>query len=286
MNPIYDPNQCVYYAWAWPERVQTVSRSRGEGARLDIDINTSSAMTIALRKLGYNPYHGSECFKNPPRDFNLWIEAMECNFFNNNPVQKPPYGADEFDRLIGSYDAVLDVPACLFWEDLAKAYPDAKIILTTRDVDTWHKSAHATVFKFVQIPFFRFWHHMDLKLLGPLFRQSELVWKIFCGNNYEESVVKQAYLDHYEKVRAAIPKKRLLEFETGKTGWKELCEFLEEPVPEDEPWPKAYPTAEFQDHMDLAMAGAIRTILQWTGLGLAVGIGALLLRKNWSRLVR
>jgi hypothetical protein len=263
-----------------------VSRKDFREARVDIDINTSSAMTIALRKLGYTPYHGSECFKNPPRDFNLWIEAMECNFFNDNPDKKPPYRADEFDRLIGSYDAVLDIPACLFWEDLATAYPDAKVILTTRDVDTWHKSAKDTVFKFVQIPFFRFWHRMDSKLLGPLFRESELVWKIFCGNNYEEVVVKQAYLDHYEKVRTTIPKDRLLEFETGKSGWKELCEFLDEPVPDDEPWPKAYPTAEFQTHMDLAMGGAIRTILKWTGLGLALGIGVLLWRKNWSMLAR
>ncbi|OQD72401.1 hypothetical protein PENDEC_c021G02285 [Penicillium decumbens] len=87
----------------------------------------TNSMTVALRKLGYNPYHGSECFKNPPRDFNLWIEAMECNFFNNNPDKKPRYNTEEFDRLVGSYDAILDVPACLFWEDLAKAYPDAKI---------------------------------------------------------------------------------------------------------------------------------------------------------------
>jgi len=243
-------------------------------------------MTIALRKLGYNPYHGSECFKNPPRDFNLWIEAMQCNFFNDHPDKKPPYATEEFDRLIGSYDAVLDVPACMFWEDLATAYPDAKIILTTRDVDAWYKSANATVFKFMQLPFFRFWQHMDSKLVGPLFRNSELVWNIFCGNNYEEAVVKQAYLNHYDRIRAAIPKDRLLEFETGKDGWKELCEFLEEPVPDDESWPKAYPTAEFQRHMDLAMEGAIRTILQWTGLGLAVGVGAFLLRRNWSMLAR
>jgi len=206
---------------------------------------------------------------------------MECNFFNNNPDKKPRYNTEEFDRLVGSYDAILDVPACLFWEDLAKAYPDAKIILTTRDVDSWYESANATVFKFVQMPFFRMWQYMDSKLVGPLFRKSELVWKIFCANNYNEAVVKKAYIDHYDRIRAAIPSDRLLEFETGKDGWKKLCEFLEEPIPE-EPWPKAYPTAEFQNHMDLAMDGAIRTILQFTGLGLAVGIGAFLLQNNWS----
>lgn len=239
-------------------------------------------MTIALRKLGYNPYHGSECFKNPPHDFHLWIEAMECNFLDG---QKPRYYTDEFDRMIGSYDAILDIPACIFWEDLCRAYPDAKIILTTRDVDSWYISANATVFKFMRVPFFRFWHHMDSTVLGPLFRQSELVWKIFCNNNYEEAVVKKAYLEHYDRIRAAIPKDRLLEFEIGKSGWKELCEFLEEPVP-DTPWPNAYPTIEFQHHMDAAMADAIRTILRWMAVGLVLGIGAMYLHRNWPVTVR
>jgi hypothetical protein len=237
-------------------------------------------MAIALRKLGYNPYHGSECFKNPPHDFNLWIEAMECNFFNDDD-KKPRYQTDEFDRLIGSYDAALDIPACLFWKDLSTAYPDAKIILTTRDVDSWYKSANATVFKFMQSPFFRFWQRMDTTSLGPLFRQSELVWKIFCGNNYEEAVVKEAYLDHYERIREAIPRDRLLEFEIGHSGWKELCGFLDEAVP-DEPWPKAYPAAEFQHHMDVAMEDAVRTMLKWTSWVLIVGVGGFYLGKNWS----
>ncbi|KAF7585071.1 hypothetical protein BBP40_001066, partial [Aspergillus hancockii] len=131
-------------------------------------------LTIALRKLGYTPYHGSECFKNPPRDFNLWIEALTCNFFNPNPQETPRYGREEFDRLLGPYDACLDIPACLFWRDLIAAYPDAKVILTTRDVDSWLASANATVFKFVRAPFFRFWQDFDKSKIGPLFRESEL----------------------------------------------------------------------------------------------------------------
>lgn len=242
-------------------------------------------MTIALRKLGYNPYHGSECFKNPPRDFNLWIEAMQCNFFNDDPVKKPPYGAEEFDRLIGSYDAVLDIPACFFWKDFLTAYPDAKVILTTRDIDAWYKSANATVFNFPQNKFFRFWHHFDPNVLGPLFRQFEMGWKIFSGNNYEEAVAKKAYQAHYDEIRAAVPSEKLLEFELGRSGWKEVCDFLGEEVLE-EPWPQAYSTAEFQDHMDVAKSRAIRTIMQWTSWGLILGVGAYHVSKNWRLLAR
>lgn len=156
-------------------------------------------MLIALRRLGYNPYHGGECFKDPPRDFNLWIEAMQCNFFNNDCSKAPRYGREEFDRLMGNYDACLDIPACLFWRDLHREYPDAKVILTTRDVDSWLKSANATVFKFVQMPFFHIWQYLDKEETGPLFRMSASVWKIFCGNCYEDEACRRAYPDHCEQ---------------------------------------------------------------------------------------
>jgi hypothetical protein len=34
--------------------------------------------------------------------------------------------------------AVCDWPACAFAKELIEAYPNAKVILSTRDVDTWH----------------------------------------------------------------------------------------------------------------------------------------------------
>lgn len=232
----------------------------------------TNSMTIALRKLGLNPYHGSECFKNPPRDFNLWIEAMQCNFFN--PGDKKPYAREEFDRLLGPYDACLDVPACMFWADLHRAYPDAKIILTKRDVDSWVKSANKTVFKFVQMPFFRFWQYVDSTCIGPLYRKSDLVWRIFCNGDFREEVTKQKYLEHYEKIRNAVPKEQLLEFEIGKDGWEELCGFLGTEVP-DEPWPNAYSTAEFQEHIDIAHREALWTIARWLGMGVVGAMGTL-----------
>ena len=236
---------------------------------------TSTAMTIALRQLGFNPYHGSECFKNPPRDFNLWIEAMECNFPHTR--KQKPYGREEFDRLMGLYDACMDIPACLFWEDLHRAYPDAKVILTTRDVDSWYKSADKTVFKFMQMPFFRVWHYFDTKCVGPLYRKSELVWRIFSGNRYDEDSCRRAYLEHYERIREVVPKDQLLDFRTGTDGWQELCRFLEVPVP-NEPWPHVYPTAEFQEHIDVALKQAMGTIARWLGVGFVSVSGVVL----WS----
>jgi hypothetical protein len=38
-----------------------------------------------------------------------------------------------------SVQAVTDMPAAYFAEELIAAYPDAKVILTVRNVDDWHR---------------------------------------------------------------------------------------------------------------------------------------------------
>src|ERR1700761_1437417 len=48
-------------------------------------------------------------------------------------------------RFNPNMQAVTDVPHILFAEDLIAAYPDAKVILTTRDPEEWWKSYSSTV---------------------------------------------------------------------------------------------------------------------------------------------
>ncbi len=40
--------------------------------------------------------------------------------------------------LLGHCQAVCDVPAACFATELMEAYPDAKVILTNRDIDAWY----------------------------------------------------------------------------------------------------------------------------------------------------
>ncbi|KAI9036207.1 sulfotransferase family protein [Aspergillus affinis] len=235
----------------------------------------TSSMRIALNKLGYTPYHGSESFKNPPRDFNLWIEAMRCNFLDADKTSR--YGREEFDRLMGSYDACLDVPACLFWDDFHRAYPDAKVILTTRDADSWLDSVNVTILKFIRMRFFQLWQYVDITRSGPLFQQLKLVWEVLCDGSYDREKCRQAYLEHNQRIRDTIPASQLLEFRLGVDGWEELCQFLDLPVPR-EPWPKAYPKEAYQEHISLALHQAIRQILLSLGL-LSVLVIAILFAK-------
>lgn len=53
----------------------------------------------------------------------------------------------------------------------------------------------------------------------------------------EPARAKANYLKHNTAVRKACPKERLLEFTPGKSGWEELCAFLDKDVPPT-PFPK------------------------------------------------
>jgi hypothetical protein len=40
-----------------------------------------------------------------------------------------------------------DIPCIMFVDELLEMYPDAKVILTNRDIDSWHNSMNQTFFK-------------------------------------------------------------------------------------------------------------------------------------------
>lgn len=47
---------------------------------------------------------------------------------------------EDFDALLGNSEAITDSPGTLFARELIQAYPEAKVILNRRDVDSWHRS--------------------------------------------------------------------------------------------------------------------------------------------------
>jgi hypothetical protein len=93
-------------------------------------------MYTALNKLGYKSYQfkevGSpEAIKN--KHVLCWLEGMQAKLYRIGQ----PFSKDQFDSILGHYSAVTDAPAVCFADELISAYPDAKVVLTTRDPDKW-----------------------------------------------------------------------------------------------------------------------------------------------------
>ena len=69
-----------------------------------------------------------------PRDCEMWMDAINAKFDGQGTFEKA-----DWDKLLGHCQAVCDLPAAAFGPELIAAYPEAKVILTNREVDSWHK---------------------------------------------------------------------------------------------------------------------------------------------------
>ena len=118
------------------------------------------------------------------------------------------------------------MPCCLFVEELCEAYPEAKIILNTRDAGDWFKSMHQTLFRVFRWPSWKILRYTDPELCGAWCDHNELIWNHFCDGDYDYGgKCRRLLLQHNEHVRQIVPKERLLEYDI-KQGWKPVTMFL------------------------------------------------------------
>lgn len=103
--------------------------------------NIATALRTALQELGFDDcYHMmSASVENPP-DCLMWSDALASKYDG-----KGTFGREQWDQLLGHCQAVCDWPAVAFAKELIEAYPDAKVLVTTRDIDSWHASTMKTV---------------------------------------------------------------------------------------------------------------------------------------------
>ncbi|THC99717.1 hypothetical protein EYZ11_000767 [Aspergillus tanneri] len=98
---------------------------------------------------GITCYHMAECSLDQQNNsLVLWNRAIDAKFYGNGRK----FSGEDFNPMLWRYDAVTDIPCILFVEELMDAYPDAKIILTTRAVEPWlasmqhiHRPLHPTL---------------------------------------------------------------------------------------------------------------------------------------------
>lgn len=181
------------------------------------------------------------------------------------------YGNKFFSR-----QAVLDTPCCLFVDELTAAYPDAKVILTTRDVDKWYESMMATVFRSFEWPSWRILRYTD-RLAAQVVRLDRELWDCFCDGDKGEKA-KQAFIDHNNYVRKVVPQERLLEFHPAD-GWGPLCQFLNVPEPET-PFPMANDTGKWQAVVEAFWMGCVKRSIMKVGMGV-LGMGAVVCGASW-----
>lgn len=174
------------------------------------------SLKLALEHIGFGPcYHMSEMLSQIRSHLPLWIESAKGN--------------PQWDTIFANYQSTTDYPGCMFWRELVAKYPDAKVILSTRDAERWFESGSATVFSAPHRAMFEgnpmMAEFFQLTVFGDLeSRLGDRAKMVEYFNNWNQAVIDE------------LPADKLL-VHRSSDGWEPLCEFLGVPVPA-EPYPR------------------------------------------------
>ncbi|MCJ1360725.1 MAG: hypothetical protein MMC33_010734, partial [Icmadophila ericetorum] len=232
--------RCKFFAWVSPVRERYAT------------------LCTALRTLGYATYHGTEVFKNT-HDMHLkcWEEGLTAKYYNGKP-----YGRSEFDKLLKNYnvnicrlperEAVTDPQCALFPDELIAAYPEAKVVLTTRNPDSWIRSMETVYYSILR------WYTWNPVLIydpnnwGALHKLVLIILvHLTSGEPYNRAALRRGFIAHNEHVRSIVPQHNLLDYEVSE-GWEPLCKFLGKSGP-DGPFPCVNEGSQMVDRMKVLL---------------------------------
>jgi hypothetical protein len=187
---------------------------------------------MALEHLLDGPcYHMLEVFAHPEHA-SVWHAAIR--------------GDDvDWDSLFEGYKASVDWPAAAFWREMSEHWPDALVVLSTRDSDGWWRSANNTIFEV-----FRGINQKPGRAPDAWTAMVTDMFRVrFCEDFLDRDAAIAAYEAHNAAVRATVPGERLVEWQPGD-DWQPLCDALGVDVPEIE-FPHVNTTEEFRSNMQL-----------------------------------
>jgi hypothetical protein len=173
------------------------------------------SLKFALEHLGFGPcYHMSEVFAGARRNIPLWLDVV--------------HGKPNWNAVFDGFKSTTDYPACTYWRELATLYPNAKVVLTTRDPESWFESVSETIFS----------DKMQGALVGsPLeAMMNGVIFDAFGGRVKDRAFMTDWFTRRNQQVIDALPAERLLVF-SPKQGWAPLCSFLGVPIP-NVPFPR------------------------------------------------
>jgi len=197
------------------------------------------SLKAALEELGFGPCYHMIDFSNHFDDhIGFWNDALR-----RKRVDWHAFFAD--------YQAAVDSPTRVFYEELMQLFPNAKVILTIRDPSRWYDSVRETI-----RPPRPFYADFLATLRAPFstyYRQTvqyrpftRHMWvDMFQGKFDDKQYAMQVFEQHTEDVKRIVPAARLLIFE-AKQGWEPLCTFLGVPVPKGKPFPHLNERADMQ----------------------------------------
>lgn len=167
------------------------------------------SLKLALEQLlGGTCHHMMEVFGHPD-EIPSWDAAMRGNDV-------------DFPTLLDPYCAIVDYPGAAVWRELATAFPDAPVLLSTRATpQVWWESASSTIFPSTQ----REPDEGDDVWLAQRRMISAMFERSLGADLTDADAAMASYEAHNAAVRAEIAPDRLFEYQPGD-GWGPICAAL------------------------------------------------------------
>jgi hypothetical protein len=207
------------------------------------------SLKMALEQLGFTKcYHMVELFNNPA--------GLSC-------FEKAEAGeAADWDTLFLGYTSAVDYPVARYYKQLIVKYPEAKIVHTMRDPESWYKSCVQTIFWASKPSPARILNMMVKMPFSPVLRKRLPVLKYngkmldneFGSDLLNKNEVIKRFNARNEEVLNTVPKERLLVYNV-KEGWGPLCSFLNIALPAT-PFPVSNTSEEFKQRVAQIAKGA------------------------------
>jgi hypothetical protein len=203
----------------------------------------TTSLQVALERFGYGPcYHMFDIVSSEAR-LAQW-EKVVCD-------AQPP----DWQAIFDGYTSAVDGPCAIYYAQIMRAFPDAKVILTVRDAEHWYRSTFNTLYQFA------------LKgadgVLEANSRQSRLhrltstmVWNgLFGGRFSDKDHAIEVFHNHNRQVVRTVDPDNLLVYDVTQ-GWEPLCRFLGVDVPPED-FPHVNDTASMRKVIRQVSSGQV-----------------------------
>ncbi|CEM22793.1 unnamed protein product [Vitrella brassicaformis CCMP3155] len=189
-----------------------------------------------------------------PKLAELWRKIAEDGVASPESIH-----AVDWDGVFRGYRAAVGYPAALYYKELLRKYPGARVIVTTRGLDGWFESAERTVFRLPSVLL-----SFPAYLSTLVFHQHALVSmhlaldkarKWFEGDRRRGIIDREKTIErhrgHLDSIIQHINPRRAILFYQIEQGWGPLCKFLmcEQP---DQPFPRVGSHDEYAQQLLMA----------------------------------
>jgi hypothetical protein len=189
----------------------------------------TNTLKTALETLGFGPCHHMFEIVEQPGLLAPWDRLVSGK-------------SVDWQDVFADFNSQTDWPGAAYWRDLIVAFPEAKVVVTLRDPDSWYDSFQNTIRGAIDNTGSHETEHMN-----AVTKMGSIVVKdgVFGGNISDKTHMIDTYNAHLAEIKATVAEDRLLMFSPSE-GWAPLCAFLGCPVP-DEPFPFTNSRKDFEE---------------------------------------